>query len=190
MKAKPLPSLKYLRECFTLDPTCPSGLRWNSRPLHHFDTTRGMNIFNKLFAGKPAGCITKVKPNAPDSYYWVVRLIGGLYYVHRVVYSMSKGILVGTDEQIDHKNLNGLNNNPINLRLASHNDNSQNQRMPFDNTSGIKGVYYNKRNGTWWGRIKCKGIFYYTGSSPSKEVIGELVRELRESLHGNFTRHT
>lgn len=59
--------------------------------------------------------------------------------------------------QTDHKNGNGLDNQKKNLRLASDADNQHNYRLPRNNTSGYKGVNWDKRDNKWRARITVNG---------------------------------
>lgn len=50
---------------------------------------------------------------------------------------------------IDHRNKNGCDNRKKNLRIASLTTNQVNSNMPKNNTSGAKGVSYNKVKNHW-----------------------------------------
>jgi hypothetical protein len=69
-------------------------------------------------------------------------------WMHRVIMNASSGL------DVDHKDLNGLNNQKNNLRVCKHFQNMQNKAKQSNNTSGYKGVYLNKRNGKWVAQIK------------------------------------
>lgn len=60
-------------------------------------------------------------------------------YIHRMIMNNPK------DLQIDHINRNGLNNCRYNLRVVTHQQNMQNCSLRLDNTSGYKGISYNKK---------------------------------------------
>jgi hypothetical protein len=57
----------YLIQCFVLDRTLPSGLRWRERPLAHFPDKRMWKTWNTKWAGKPAGSLG-------NQGYWIVIL--------------------------------------------------------------------------------------------------------------------
>lgn len=46
-------------------------------------------------------------------------------------------------QEIDHRNLNGLDNRRQNLRICTHAENMRNRR-PRENKSGYKGVYFSR----------------------------------------------
>lgn len=63
---------------------------------------------------------------------------------------------------VDHKDRDGLNNQRGNLRV-SQNKNSQNSKLKSNNTSGFKGVYWNKPACVWIARIYFEGKRIHLG---------------------------
>ena len=61
-------------------------------------------------------------------------------------------------ECVDHKNNDRTNNDISNLRFATANENQQNSKLSNNNTSGCKGVYFNKRAKKWRAHIQIDGI--------------------------------
>ena len=76
------------------------------------------------------------------------------YYEHRLVWLYHYGYL--PDCQIDHINQIKDDNRIENLRLCPRNDidNSQNQSIQKNNTSGHIGVYKSPTKGKWCAEIK------------------------------------
>lgn len=72
--------------------------------------------------------------------------------LHRVIMDAPKGV------EVDHIDGDKLNNQLSNLRLCSHQQNQHNRRfLNKNNTSGFKGVFFDKRRGAWYCQIKVNG---------------------------------
>ena len=67
------------------------------------------------------------------------------------------------DEEVDHINGNKLDNRRENLRICTHQQNMMNRKIQKNNTSGIPGVYYNKKYSKWHARIKINGFYIHLG---------------------------
>lgn len=59
----------------------------------------------------------------------------------------------------DHINGDKLDNRRVNLRecLQGQRDNLQNQRLAAHNSSGYRGVTWDRRLGKWWAKAKIAG---------------------------------
>ncbi len=66
-------------------------------------------------------------------------------------------------ECVDHKNNDKTNNHISNLRWATNKENSHNSKLRSNNTSGHKGIYFNKRAKKWRAHIKIDGIRIHIG---------------------------
>ncbi len=108
------------------------------------------------------------------------------YMAHRLIW-----IMHGNDpvEMLDHIDGDQLNNKIENLRAATNSQNQRNQKLRKDSTSGIKGVSWIKAHKRWAGQVWHKGTLYRAGYFKDKDECAAAVRELRESLHGEFARH-
>ena len=73
------------------------------------------------------------------------------YYVHRLIWIYVYGNI--PDVGIDHIDNNPSNNKINNLRLANQSENMQNVNKFRTNTSGYKGVTWNKNYGKWTSQI-------------------------------------
>lgn len=170
----PLPTLKYLRECFILVATKDySFLVWRHRPVSHFSSEHAQKIFNTLFALRPAG--NEVR--AGRMRYYQVGIAGKTYLVHRIIWMMLTGYDPG-DKEIDHQNGDGLCNRRSNLRLVSHKVNGRNTPIPSNNTSGIMGVSFSKSRGKWEAYIKINQRRKHLGRYDNKR---EAVRARRQA---------
>jgi hypothetical protein len=65
---------------------------------------------------------------------------------------------MGLTGQIDHRDLNTLNNQRENLRVATHSQNKANTSLNVTNTSGIKGVSWDSTAGKWRAQIKVNQV--------------------------------
>lgn len=75
--------------------------------------------------------------------------------LHRLIYNQKQSI---SDEIIiDHKNRNKQDCRKENLRIATKSTNAQNSKKRNDNTSGIIGVIYSKRDKTYCASVKING---------------------------------
>lgn len=90
--------------------------------------------------------------------------------------------------RVDHRDGNGLNNQRSNLRPATVSNNACNRGRPKNNTSGFKGVYWNKLAGKWHVKIqldrKRKHIGYFDDPVEGAKAYDRAARE----LHGEFAR--
>jgi len=170
-KAISLPSQERLIEVFDVIPES-GDLIWKSRA----DVGAPWNAKN---AGKIAGHVRK------DGYR-TVAINGVSYYVHRIIWKM----VYGTDPQelIDHVDQNKTNNRISNLRLASSSENARNvSSAHIDSKSGIRGVYFNKRNSKWVASIATNGNRMFLGHFDTAEAAGYAYEDARKEIHGKFS---
>lgn len=105
------------------------------------DTERGIFIWRNTMGGKAQkGQIAGSKQNIG---YILIRLDQKDYYAHRLMWLYVYGAIPLL--QIDHINRNKEDNRPINLRLATQKQNSENIYRTKQNTSGFRGVRFESR---------------------------------------------
>lgn len=80
--------------------------------------------------------------------YVEIHVLGRNRYAHRLAWIMANGS-IPEGARIDHRNRDKSDNRICNLRLATQADNGRNCKVRVDNTSGIKGVYFDKSRGKW-----------------------------------------
>lgn len=97
--------------------------------------------------------------------------------------------LLGVDSaHVDHINGDTLDNRRANLRPASTAENMANQSLRQDNSSGVKGVWFDCTRGTYQAFVTKDGR-RIASRHPTKEAAEKWVRCLREKLHGEFANH-
>jgi len=121
-----------------------------------------------------------------SSGYKQVGFKGKVYLQHRLIWVMH-----GNDpvDCLDHIDGDRLNNRIENLRPATKTENNWNAILKITNTSGIKGVTWNKNRTCWQGHVGYKGKQHHVGCFKNKEECAKAVKEFREKLHGDFTNH-
>jgi len=87
---------------------------------------------------------------------------------------------------IDHANNDKLNNNVSNLRWSTHSENNQNASISKRNTSGVRGVTFNKSNKKWRVQIKLNGKYKHLGLFTSLKKPKLLDNKLENFILGNF----
>ena len=107
-------------------------------------------------------------------------------YVHRFAWYATHG---EWPTEIDHDNRDGLDNRLTNIRLATREQNHANEKRRITNTTGVKGVYFNKRLGKFAVRVGLDGKRYFGGHHEKLDEAKAAVRKLREKLHGEFANH-
>lgn len=123
-----------------------------------------------------------------DKYKWTLSHWGYVYSskpslkIHRVILDAPEGV------NVDHMNNDPLDNRKSNLRLCSQMDNSKNQKLSIKNTSGYKGVSYDKRVKKYEAYVKSDYKRYQVGyfDDPREAAIARDKKALE--LHGEFAK--
>lgn len=90
--------------------------------------------------------------------------------------------------EVDHRNGNGLDCRRENLRAATRRQNAWNARAPITNTSGIKGVSWDKERQRWRAKILIDGKIKKLGSFSTSEEAGRAYAEAAIRRAGEFAR--
>jgi hypothetical protein len=178
MKILPLPSLKYLEECFELDPTSPSWLRWKPRPREHFKSDLDMKMGNSRTRNR------QVETKTSTGYYCVM-IDYKTYKCHRIVYALYNKTTDFDNKLIDHIDCNRTNNNPDNLRLVDRTINNINSKINKSNT-GYKYIHYDEKAGHFDCTIQLKYEKSRFTSKDLKEAIEFRNNEIKKSSHKDY----
>lgn len=93
------------------------------------------------------------------------------------------------NQQIDHINMIKSDNRIKNLRLANCSTNKFNTNARIDNTSGYKGVFFNKKNKNWQAIAGINGKKKYLGAFDNPQDASKAYEEFAKSNHGEFYRN-
>lgn len=83
--------------------------------------------------------------------------------------SLVLGIHATKQMVVDHINGDTFNNRKCNLRQCTTQQNFQNQKIKTNNSSGFKGVFWDKRLKRWRARIKVNYVGKHLGCFSKKE---------------------
>lgn len=119
--------------------------------------------------------------------YWVVSIGGVKKKTHVIVWEMHHGP-TPQGFLIDHKDGDKLCNLIENLRPATRSQNCWNAAKPKTNTSGHKGICWNKKSQLWQVQIKVNRRPIYGGCFQTIEDAIACRDRLAASLHGQFAR--
>lgn len=177
MDKRPEPEL--VAELMRYDPST-GGLEWRERPKESFRSQRESEAirWNARYAGKPA---------------FTAKMGGGYYcgainkialQAHVVAWCLHYG--KWPSGEIDHINGNRQDNRLENLRNVTRADNARNRRTPRNNTSGVIGVSYCKRDRVWIAHIASKRISSHKNKDDAISARKSAEQEM--GFHANHGR--
>lgn len=91
------------------------------------------------------------------------------------------------DMVIDHINHNRADNRKLNLRICSQHENNMNKGIAPNNTSGITGVFWNKKLNKWGATIGFKGKNIHLGVFDDFEDAIKVRKEAEEKYFGEYS---
>ena len=107
------------------------------------------------------------------------------FTVHRLV---AIAFLENADNKlkVDHIDNNPSNNNIKNLRWATRKDNGYNRGKQKNNTTGFKGVAFNKPLNKYQAKIGINGKLKHLGYFETAEEASQAYEAKAEEVHGEF----
>lgn len=99
---------------------------------------------------------------------------------------MHREIFGAEGMRVDHRNRNGLDNRRENLRHANASQNGINRGPQKNNTSGFKGVCFDKSVGKWLSKIKKNGRAINLGRFDNPKLAAAAYDKKAIELHGEF----
>lgn len=103
--------------------------------------------------------------------------------MHRAVFGITE-----LDPDIDHRDGDGLNNQKVNLRLATRSGNAANIKVRKDSQSGLKGVYWAPRHKKYSAQITTGGKQIWLGYFKTAEEAARAFDRAAIKHHGEFAR--
>jgi hypothetical protein len=158
------------------------------KELLHYDPDTG--VFTRLIAtnrnvriGDVAGSLNT---HHSGKKYWIIGILRKKFAAHRLAWLYVHGEMPAN--QIDHKDGDGSNNRISNLRAATSQENQRNRRLSVNNSSGVIGVYWIKRDSVWMVSITVDYEIKNLGSFQDKfEAI--CARKSAETRYGFYKNH-
>jgi len=136
--------------------------------------------WNARCAGKQTGSLNKATG------YETIRIFDKGYYAHRVAYALMTGEWPALG--IDHVNGQRNDNRWVNLRLATQSQNIMNSRKGSRNSTGYKGVCYDKTHNVYVADICANGKSKRIGRYSTAEEAHAAYCKASADLHGEFGR--
>jgi AP2 domain./HNH endonuclease. len=97
-------------------------------------------------------------------------------FLHRLLVNCPKGL------EVDHINLNTLDNTRKNLRIATRAENNQNRSVSVANKSGFRGVNWSATCGKWEANISVGGKQTRLGFFDDIHKAAQVAHEARKKL--------
>ncbi len=147
------------------------------REVVSYDPMTGIFVWVKpaSFRVKPGDCAGCVEPRG----YIGMVINYQRYRAHRLAWLYMHGVM--PDGEVDHMDGDKSNNAIANLRVVTTKQNRENTRLQCNNTSGVRGVYWDKRREKWMARVQHHRKWIFLGRFDSLDRATEVVKEARRN---------
>jgi len=106
-------------------------------------------------------------------------------YLHRVLWVLHNGG-IPSGMEIDHINGDPSDNRIENLRLCGRSENCQNTKVRSDNSSGFKGVFWDKHSRSWRASVWKDKKKHDLGRFGFLSEAAMVAAKARAEIHGKF----
>ena len=155
------------------------------KELLHYDPETGeftwlVSNSNRVKVGDIAGCINKLD-------YRTIAINRKIYLAHRLAFLWMTEAF--PENMVDHINHDKSDNRWENLRPATRAENKRNTWKQSNNTSGFKGVYFNKGVGKYVAHVTVNGAKKYLGCFTSPEEAYQARCCAEDEYYGEFANY-
>lgn len=160
------------------------------KALVHYDPSTGVFRWRSDYGNAKAGAVagSAKHSNLVGKSYWQMQVGGYRADAHRFAWVYVHGDIPG-GLWVDHVNGDGLDNRIENLRLATPMQNCHNRTRNTNNTSGFKGVSFDRTRGLWRAQLMYEGKRYSAGLHALPVDAAAALHGLRINLHQQFAKH-
>ena len=113
---------------------------------------------------------------------------GNSYKLMHVMIMEAEGHTLSNGDEIDHINGKPNDNRIENLRIVTHEENMKNVKLPSNNTSGYKGVYYSTLEQKWKAAIRVNKKQKHLGTFETKEDAIAARLKAEDLYYGEYKR--
>jgi hypothetical protein len=114
--------------------------------------------------------------------YACIRQSKQTVFLHKIIMD------AGVEQIVDHKDRNKLNCLRLNLRPATHSENTINSDYGLRGKSRFRGVDQDKRSGKWRAYIQKNKVRKYLGMHETEIEAAQAYNDAAKDLHGEFAR--
>ena len=154
------------------------------RNLLDYDSSTG--VFTWRISPSPRVKPGDIAGTLNERGYLRIKIDGKHYRAHRLAFLHKDGEWPAG--QVDHIDTNRSNNRWDNLRTATPSQNQWNRGAQRNNTSGYRGVSYDKARRKWAAQIKVNGRLRKLGRFPTARKASAAYEAEAKRIHGEFYR--
>lgn len=108
--------------------------------------------------------------------------------MHRSIIERMNGEPIGKGVEVDHINMDGLDNRRENLRLVTRGQNNANKKSSRNSRSKYKGVSWHKARRKWQATTRFREERFHLGYFSTEEEAAKAYDAKAEELFGKFAR--